>query len=602
MDTQPKIQFIINNNQIIELPMFSDIEKIYKLNDPHITEIKENIELCLKFSSNNPTSKLYFPELEDYHINSLLEDEDGNFYFKPSDDKVKIISYDKNDSQKIPLIPGYYPLVVESDDSILYTIFKVISTNLSTEEWENMRDEIEDFVRGLSINVVKQNEDHPIVNSKNKYIDPNIFQKIDTLTSNTSKMIINIESIIDDPKFLIKKEYSWKLEGTKALIDSKTIKKTGQFPERKGMLYSPTRKLSFDVQANRELKKFLIYFKEFCENSRQTLSLFLEKEAEIFDTQKRYNQNESRESKYFYRQFDKKKAYFEKSILKLRNVEGQLIRVLNMDWMNHVKVSNLYYISKSTILDARYNFFYRLYNNLNKNSSELKLNSNYQFYWKQTHVLYEIWCFIKLIKILEELGFIATSGWIYDMRKNTSYIIPYLDEGTRISFIKDNLVVHLVYNQILGRNSNQLSLDNPLTTISRNNKPDIRLDLLEHGDRYLGSIIFDAKYRALQNILKDSNLENSAISQLRNYRYQTRTKLLSIPEPFKDHIRSVSSVWALFPTLKRNEVPKPSYKLDDRIFFQLLKPGEDETEFKSSLEKEIKDISLRIELLNRTIE
>ncbi|WP_213811005.1 nuclease domain-containing protein [Jeotgalicoccus sp. WY2] len=61
--------------------------------------------------------------------------------------------------------------------------------------------------------------------------------------------------------------------------------------------------------------------------------------------------------------------------------------------------------------------------------------------WKKTDELYEIWCFIQIIKTVENLDFKIISGWVFD-----GDVSKDLDEGTVIVFEREEVKVKLHYN------------------------------------------------------------------------------------------------------------------------------------------------------------
>lgn len=80
---------------------------------------------------------------------------------------------------------------------------------------------------------------------------------------------------------------------------------------------------------------------------------------------------------------------------------------------------------------------------------------------KPSNELYEIWCFIYLIKLLKTIGYIPYAGWIFDENNE----IPYLFEGDYVCFKKDNIYLKLVFNETISANKvSETSEGNPFYT------------------------------------------------------------------------------------------------------------------------------------------
>ena len=65
---------------------------------------------------------------------------------------------------------------------------------------------------------------------------------------------------------------------------------------------------------------------------------------------------------------------------------------------------------------------------------------------KELDLLYEIWGFIKIIEMLQKIGFKAKDGWIFSKILYRTSIVPFLEEKTCVTFEKDKTVVNLFYN------------------------------------------------------------------------------------------------------------------------------------------------------------
>lgn len=70
-------------------------------------------------------------------------------------------------------------------------------------------------------------------------------------------------------------------------------------------------------------------------------------------------------------------------------------------------------IPKALVLNPNYNFLYKMYVFLNKKQNEVALDKSYEYFWKRTDNLYEIWTYIKTIGALIANGYQPVEGWIF---------------------------------------------------------------------------------------------------------------------------------------------------------------------------------------------
>ena len=127
--------------------------------------------------------------------------------------------------------------------------------------------------------------------------------------------------------------------------------------------------------------------------------------------------------------------------------------------------------------------------------------------------------------------------------------------------------------------------DNPLKTSSNRKKPDIRIDLFDE-QKYAGSIILDAKYKKLINIISLRYKTNS-LNQLRSYRNDPFSSIIDIPDYLLSHIKPVASVFAIYPI---SEGKSSSKAFDEQqLFFSELRPGYGFEQFTIDLSRQINE-------------
>lgn len=226
--------------------------------------------------------------------------------------------------------------------------------------------------------------------------------------------------------------------------------------------------------------------------------------------------------------------------------------------------------------------------NIRTNKKRL-LDESYNYFWRKTDLLYEIWSYIKTIDALIEIGFVPESGWIFDINL-LEEPLPFLSDGTRVKMLKDSVAITVVFNEKLKNQNFKNNLIFPLKTSSKNSKPDIRVDLFDE-EKYAGSIILDAKYKKLVNII---SYNKESINQLRSYRNDPFSSIIDLPEYLNKQLKSVVSVFAIYPINDRVKLPD-TYD-EQMIFFSELRPGHGFDEFVEKFSNQIND---RLELYRK---
>lgn len=174
----------------LELVFFKDFEDIFS-DGNIIPEIKEFAEINVKFISEDKTNKLYLRELDDFELNNRKDSGDDDLYFLPS--QQNIVIYERN-TQDVPLVPGYYFFEVHLLSDKYFSAIKIIPKDLSSLQWENMRDEIESKVRGLSLDFIKRKRTERR-NTSDKVAPNDTFVKIKNLSEDIPAVLSSLEAL-----------------------------------------------------------------------------------------------------------------------------------------------------------------------------------------------------------------------------------------------------------------------------------------------------------------------------------------------------------------------------------------------------------------------
>lgn len=577
------------DHQYIEELLFSQDEDF--LMDYKPVKVKEFSELSFVFNSTNDKVKLYIPELDDYLIENRQEDKYGETYYNPSEKEISIYNYEQK--KTVPLIPGYYFLLVKTATGSFYSQFEIIPKDLMHSEWIEMRDEIEKMVGGLAIDFISKKNVHSQVMNQDTLQQNYLFQQIQILERDLPKTIISFESLKKEAKYKITKHYSWNPIGSKNLIDQKTISQLQIHPEKRGFLYTHNRKITYDVIENQWIKFILLHFKHFSLLANEYLENVIHS---IVDEKKRldsfdYYKSES-EKVYNVQSYETRIESLRRNQKKIKHFYAYILEFLHSSTMKNVSSKRPNHVPKSLVLNPKYNSIYKMYLNNIRSTNNLNFSPSYQYYWKRTDTLYEIWCYIKIIKSLLIQGFIPITGWIFK-NDSLSQELPFLHDGTKVVFKKDDIKVNLVFNESMKKERFINTLDIPVKTSSTRNKPDIRLDIIINEKNYIGSLIFEVKYKKLINIIhKDDGKQRQ---QLMSYKQNTMSGILSFPEALMRSLQTVAAVIALYPSDEKGN-SSPKYFESEGIFFYLLNPSSDEEELSIKI---IKNIEERVYLFRK---
>ena len=569
----------------LELAFFKDFEDIFS-NGNMIPEIKESSEINVKFISEEKTDKLYLRELDDFELNNRKDSGEDDLYFLPSQQNIIIYEHKKQEvllvnKQDVPLVPGYYFFEVHSLSDKYFSAIKIIPKDLSSLQWENMRDEIESKVRGLSLDFIRRKRTERR-NASDKVAPNDTFVKIKNLSEDIPAVLSSLEALKKEAKVKIRKDYSWKNNGSKAQIDFKTIKMMQKNPDRKGQLYSANRFLDYDTEENQWLKFILTHILRFSKNSIEYLDRILEVINKNFEKEVRFSNYSQANNTFINSTHNHRKLEIEKLRKQLFSFYIYVNDFLGEKYFSSVSNRKSIFLPKTLVLSPKYNIVYKMYLKNIRTSNALHLDDSYNYFWRKTDLLYEIWTYIKTIDSLIEMGFVPESGWIFDY---DSWVepLPFLEDGTKVKMSRETTSVSVVFNEELKGQSFRNTLDNPLKTSSKRKKPDIRIDLFDE-QKYAGSIILDAKYKKLINII--SSRYNS-LNQLRSYRNDPFSSIIDIPDYLLSHIKPVASVFAIYPI---SEGKSSSKAFDEQqLFFSELRPGYGFEQFTIDLSRQINE-------------
>jgi hypothetical protein len=399
-----------------------------------------------------------------------------------------------------------------------------------------------------------------------------------------------IEKLRSEAKYKVSIKYKWENIGKAKTIDIQSIRKMAERPDKTDYIYSPIHYLEYDVPENRWMKYIIHYFSKFCRTSvkyyksiKTELTKNYQREKIYFS--KREDSSIDRSSNDFtINRYESSLKEVDKKISQLALLHSYFEEVLNDDLLKNVNSKRTKFIPKSLVLSPKYNILYRIFSKLNRKQG-YTLDHNYNFYWKQTAKLYEIWGYIKIISLLKKGNYVPISGWIFDQVKSSD-ILPFLDDGTCVVMKNDSLLLKVIYNEEIPYGSSPVASSIPVTTSSNRRKPDIRIDIYASECNFIGTIIVDTKYMKLRTIVKDHN-HSKILDQLSSYKNDINSKNLAIPENFKTTFSCVQAVFGMYSGDANGKVP--DYISDMGIYYYRVTPRDGSQKF-------LKELLLQLEL------
>jgi len=530
--------------------------------DKYTYSIQEAQDLRIRFYDFEDTNSKIYIELLDtlpeecFEEEENLIEEENSFFF--SSDAIRPLYMNqnsKNNRKKLEypyILPGRYKITIRRKKQVYYAFLRINPLRITTKQLDTMRDDIENTMRGLSKQLYTKNRQ--VALSKNHKNEVELINKYNILIHSYSTFLLNINEIANNPYYEIKKIYSLVPASKNAKIDLETIK----FKQIRRDITKDIKAYHHEINYNVSINKSLKYILNDISKDIKQVIPFVEENCKNLE-------NDKKERKKFRRQFkeiDLQIFENETNLKKLKQMRSSINAILAKDWMKNLKVMNNFNLIH-LLKRPGYRLLYNVYKDLQKNK-EISNNTmqNYLYYWKETPLLYEIWGFIKMLEAIfnSKYDFNEYNGWIFDQRKNHN-IFPFLNSDTQIIFKNDKkLRLKIYYDSFVLKDRDQTSIENPLFTSYKNNRPDFRLDIYDK-DLYKGSLMADFKYRPMsalgsEKIFKNHNDSQKnypngykVYKQLKNYS-NCETLYFNTESKSQFVEKKVLSVWALFPKLE----------------------------------------------------
>ncbi|MHC0035553.1 DUF2357 domain-containing protein [Pseudoneobacillus sp. C159] len=537
-----------NREVVIEAPFFyTTKDDLYQIGRLTAMEIPENFPLSVFFSSQDLSARFYMDGLDTLPERLVKEDKNGGEVFlTPSLSPVVFYEIDRGESY--PYIPGIYQVKVFVFGIYYYTWVKIIPKQLSKDQWEYMKEEVEKELREIANDFIQKNKSETL-----NQVSTSRLRQFMIIAHRFPTIMAAITDLYRKLNYSMKKKYHLVQKEKWRVMDEITIRHRVQHPESKDLIKTPSQMIHYDLPENRYLKKIIRTISSKLDEFIDSIEFFikqLDSEQEELRSSSS-NQNELLEQKT--KAIEELREY----IIKANKMKGAFNLFKTAPWYSKISSVRDSIIPQKMITDIRYRVLYKVEQELKRDSFEIAFDKTYSYQWKRTDRLYEMWGFLQFIKALqhEELGFNPVKGWLYDQNASIeNIIIPTIPSETTITFEKEDLRIKLIYEGKLPSQSEGTCSEHlPIFTNGTNNCPDGRLDFYK-GSTYIGSLLFDMKYRPKQAIwdtaLIQSNQPTKTMKQLVSYAFNCRSQHLfadTLNEYLRESIRPVREVWAIYP-------------------------------------------------------
>ncbi|WP_339818779.1 DUF2357 domain-containing protein [Paenibacillus sp. FSL R7-0216] len=542
------------------------------IEEPSVVLI-ENLEIAIEFTSSNEKARLYMYGLETIPYRGVEFDEKGEAFLFPNEGGISLFT--KN---YYPLIPGTYQIRIEIEDKVWYAPFTIQPKQLSNNQLDVMREQLEGVIRGLALDFISKQIGKG--QKLGKSLPPRLLMQFMIISKHFPNVMAALSDLYTKVNFRMRKEYDVVRSDRANVIDEVTVRHRLKHPEVKGYLKVPVRTIDYNLPENiwikhiirhliKVLNDFVLSVEHYSANLQDEID-----QLQPFEFQDSTKIVLEQKSKVFH----ELQNYLE--VVQRMKIGFQLIT--SAHWYDQLHEKPLITVPYVLTKDARYRSIYMLYRELQDDELEITLDPLYSYQWKRTDKLYEMWGYVELLRILEEeLEFSPIRGWIYNLYFNgEGMLIPSLPAGERVILERDELELHFVYDCAVPLTSRETQMFvHPLYVRQQYNRPDGRIDVYRKGT-YCGSIMMDFKYRPRHNFWENDRVNSIArtreMSQLIAYS-DSRSNFLFGEDRLNikplQRLSPVAEVWAFYP-VKEGREESSSSSDDHSLRLIPLSPGD----------------------------
>ncbi len=524
-------------------------------NTRHGFYVRENEDLRLDFTCKDENARLYLDALDIVPANAMevFEDARGT-YCKPSRKGRMLFQHVSGGTDEYDaLYVDVFPIEIRSQGESWFTTLNIHPKNVSDEEWEDMRNELEENVRGIAQDMKKRSLGIGTARKTDR-IPPETLRKFLTLRKYAPKLLPVLIDIAKHPKSRIDVDYVKAAPGHAYKSDSRRLRSEAKHPGRPPLVTKKT--ITCDTQENRIAKHIL-------EDALDVIREFLQLAHDPANT----------------------------FVKDAKDVQAMLVHILTASWMQEVGEQTSVHVPNAFFMDHRYLLLYQLQRELQGGDIRSDFAPHYNIIWKQSSKLYELWCFLTVFQLLGQ-SYTPASGFSDILTKDT--LFPELLPGTKAYFENERLRIELVFDDPLASDGEDTSENDPLYIAKLggnfHNRPDILINVYDRtNDWYIGSVILECKYRKCSSFLSRTD-GWSSLNQFKAYSNDARSRYLYGGHKLSGLVRPVRRVIVLTPDLSRDG----DEFQDFNIRIRGMKPtGDDSCQAKLALDIEREIVGLQ---------
>ena len=518
-------------------------------------KVEENEEIEVEFNSTDKSAKLYLEALDiiPLHKVGINSDMDGQLYRTPSETPFYLY---KNGEDYDALCVDTFLIKVVCNNASYFSTLQVLPKPFSVDEWGMMRDDLEQEITGLAQDLIRRNLG--IGGIKEGKLPPKILHDFIIMQKYSKRILPALMDISENPRCQIITHYKKVIDTKNSKLDERSVRRYITRAGSESFYQVPEKVINYDIQDNRILKMII-------QNYQRRLSEFIE----VMD--------DSADSELIEKGSKQYKSEWARSIRDFKGEAKKLKKITSLintkEWYASIKDISSPFIPHSFFMDSRYNVLYQMHNEMRMKSFKVDFDPEYSYTWKRSSYLYEMWCFIKVCRILEK-QFPDISGDLLNIYVSRM-LFPFLHSGSKIELANHELKLEIIFDRVLGFNRENTSLFDPLYMVSstshRHNRPDILINVYDINNKwYIGSIVLECKYRKINSFWGDN--EWSSIQQFEAYYNNSRSKYLYDGKAFRNML-PVNRVIVLTPDQNGDGRKLKDFNIEVKGF----KPSDDDS-------------------------
>lgn len=513
---------------------------------------------------------------------------EGSQVYHLSSDKSLVTLYENGanqDDNSYPWRCGSYHFEVVYDGRSYFGGFTIVPKNVTTAQLEHIREYINSYVLGLTEDDLSYKKTVATLGDADRYSYWRYFQWY----AQQERLILQALNLIEQHS-RIQRKRTYVVQKEPRRIDRHSVRLQHSF---KGGIYQDVRFINrrldedWDTAANRLVKyrvnkivrymtSATVFLREVITNHQEERDHLLadhddlQNDMTVIRNQKNTTESSLMRLRHALLGKEKKLEKVEETIDSLKQLaeristyKKSLVATISAPFWGAVAAVPAKNDTSASVGWARasagsgYELFNRLWEQSERLFNEVNDMQAMPFpVFKPTYLLYEYYVFFVLIEAFSEVGFTPPEGNLSEQLSNF-YSHGRLEEGTKVTVIKENKRIDVVYNEYIQPNEKlALEKDSYFYSMSEHREPDIRVDqYCQVGAEwvYSSSIIFEVKYSPLYNIWNPPGKgETAAMEQLAGY---TSINYISRAGNYNHH--PIKKIICVYPGAEQKDIVFP---------------------------------------------